>query len=184
MRRVVSDRLNRFELEDGSASSASAETLVFRSHRSALAFFRGLRREATAMIALRELYANGAGSSAVAHRSDDEILDWLAWRAVQQRLSVRRLPLGRPVAPGVRASSAGPASSAPAAPPPPPRSPPSPAAPRRSEPARRAPAAPPPVEESGIAPDADMPAIAELLREAARDGIPFCEECRRRGLAA
>lgn len=60
--------------------------------------------------------------------------------------------------------------------------PPPPAAASRP---RTAPAAaPPPAAEAGsLRPDLDAVAMAETLREAARDGVPFCEECAKAAAA-
>ena len=58
------------------------------------------------------------------------------------------------------------AATAPATPPP------------RSRPSRPPPSTPSP-QYSTFPPDLDAAAVAAVLKDAARDGVPFCEECRK-----
>jgi hypothetical protein len=41
------------------------------------------------------------------------------------------------------------------------------------------PPAPPPAPESTLGPATDAAATAQVLKDAARDGVPFCEECEK-----
>lgn len=61
--------------------------------------------------------------------------------------------------------------------PPPPAPAPAPA-PRSSAPS------PPPMAESTFSPDLDVDAMVAVLQQAARDGVPFCEECEKARQAA
>lgn len=92
-------------------------------------------------------------------REDDHaVVHFLSWAAPSHadEQAPKAYPLAR------RAAAAAPAPAA--------------AAPR----ATRAAAAPAPaVSQDTLSPDVDAAATANNLREAANDGVPFCEECAR-----
>lgn len=97
---------------------------------------------------------------------DSQIKQQLAAALEQGRLRAAAGPalLLRPVGQGLLPP--------PAAPPAAPVSSPRPAAPAAA-------AAPPPAIESTFGSDVDVEAMVAVLRAAAQDGVPFCEECAR-----
>lgn len=103
--------------------------------------------------------AQAVGQGIEWSREDDHaVAHFLGWAAPSQadEHAPKAYPLAR------RAAAAAPAPAA--------------AAPRAS----RAAAAPPPaVSQDTLSPNVDAAATANNLRQAANDGVPFCEECAR-----
>ena len=131
-------------------------------------------RDPMAMAALRRLSLAHAGGAALNLLDDHEVLSVLCRAIVGGRLWLRgmgatseaELPdaaTGKDSGWGVAVAPPAGGAPSPPAPPPPSSRAPAPMAP--------APAAPPPP------PDLDNAAQAAALREAARTGVPFCEEC-------
>jgi hypothetical protein len=128
-------------------------------------FFCRFRFDQPAIRTLREVFLNVVPSRSFSGQSDDEVIEQLAWMLMTRRLTVWKRPLEGLALSYVgvkRTSTPRPAPAAPPAPPP------------------RAAPAPPPKEDSNL----DAAAQAAALREAARDGVPFCEECEKQRKAA
>jgi hypothetical protein len=167
MRRIISDRQGEYTI-DRSPPSTDAEPRVFTSHFSALHFLRRFCSDPLARANMRTLFAEQLPGRSLVRSSDDDVIRDLAGELVAGRVRVWYS--------AVEQTSTG---TGPTAAPPPP--PPTAGAPLRPA----APATPlPQPEETDFSPDLDIAAIAAVLKEAALDGVPFCEECLKRQMAA
>ncbi len=121
-----------------------------------------------AMARLRLLAGNADAEATPLSLDDQALADQLAARIASGAIRV----CGARQAPALYAVSSTPAAAAaPAAPSPSPSS----TAPAAAAPATPAPAA----ADTTFGSSMDPAAMAATLREAARDGVPFCEECAR-----
>ena len=119
-------------------------------------------------------YALGLSDGTELSRLDGaQLKDHLAAAMMAGRLDAA---LGTPVVLRVLTQTARPAAAA------------SPSAPAASSPRAASAAAPAPAAETTFGPDLDVVAQVAVLVQAARDGVPFCEECAKaaakRGLEA
>ena len=168
MRRIISDRQGEYTI-DRSPPSTDAEPRVFTSHFSALHFLRRLCSDPLARANIRTVFADQLPGRSLVRSSDDDVIRDLAWELVAGRVRVW-------YSAAEQASTGTGPTAAPAQPPPPAaRAPRQPAAPS---------AALPQPEETDFSPDLDIAAIAAVLKDAALDGVPFCEECLKRQMAA
>ncbi len=142
----------------------------FADHDDAVRWLQGLALAPTAMIELRAALAGCAADPALSRTSDPQAIRQLAALLVTQQVRICGTPVEAPRPQLRRRRSVGTAASGVSTPAPLPPSP------------RRA--APPPPAEEEAPPELDVAAMVEVLRSAASDGVPFCEECARARQAA
>jgi hypothetical protein len=161
----------RFRLEDGFREIeilARQDLVEFHSEDLAAAFFRRLLREPANRIAMRRALAEELGAGDLTRRSDEEVVRWLARKAVFGDLRI--LARESPERPTTRTASDGAAE----------------ATPRQAEQAARAeqsaaPAPPPPSpaaaeeETDPLLAGTDPVAQAATLKAAAESGTPLCD---------
>jgi hypothetical protein len=180
--RAVSDGWSRYQVTEedwvqrseilGPEDLRSADRiLTFRDRGSALDLLHHLAADSLCRQALRGALGEVSLSGPLIRMRDREVLDQLAWRLVagSLRIAVRLGP--RPTC----ARS----SAAPPAPPAPPPGVTYLAPPREEPPPPGAPPAPdgdPPLPEW-----MDLRKLVAVMRRAARDGYPYCEECAKAG---
>jgi len=128
----------------------------------ALEWIRQFCRDSLAMTALRHL---GSGAPR-GTPSDEDVLRLVAWRLGSGTLKARKLITAPPGGSGAQAPGETPVPF--------PLESRRPAAPRASKPAPDPPTLPD---------DTDAAAIARGQKDAARSGVPFCEECLKAKLA-
>jgi hypothetical protein len=116
-------------------------------------------------LAMLRRRAHEAGLGVDWSRADEHaVVDFVAWAAP---LDAPSGPTLQNLAPKPTAAAAAPAPAASAA-----------------RPRQAAAASPPPATQSTLGPDVDAAATAQNLRDAANDGVPFCEECARAAAAS
>ena len=117
-----------------------------------------------AHIAALRRRAHEAGLGVDWSQADDQaVSDFVAWAAP---LAAEFGPMLQNLAPKATAAGAAPAPAA-----------------GSSRPRQAAAASPPAAPQATLGPDVDAAATAQNLRDAANDGVPFCEECARAAAA-
>lgn len=143
------------------------QPLQFFAHDEAVRWLQGLAADPGALVDIRQALANCGDNPALWRTNSQSAIDQLATLLVAGRVRVCGEPV-KTTAPQARrpasASTAGPSTAIPIG------------AAIRSSPKPAAPSLP--VEEAPPA-ELDVAAMVETLQAAARDGVPFCEECAR-----
>lgn len=163
--KTLENGLDRAELCWWYQSGSGDAKWVYFDHEEAARFLRQYYFDRFFIHELRMLLGDVEMGYVLTTLHDHQIFDEVARRLASGQLLLRRYA-PRPadyagIDPEAEIESITPVAPPPAAPPP------------RREPERE----PPPPEEATFPPDTDAKRIAEAKKEAARLGLPFCEEC-------
>ena len=150
--------------EKAAEESALDSTLSFRSARQACDFLRAVARGRLAFAELRRL-ARSADNPDLSRYSDEQVLQRVGFLLVNGHLSVVER-LYHAYSSTATAGAASPAYEPP---------------PAERQPAKRE---PPPPDPETFSADVLQDDQAATLVNAARNGVPFCEECEKARLAA
>ena len=162
---------SRWSFHSWGQCDASGDLQEFADHSSALSWLRQTISDSPTMATLRSLASEHESAGvAVRQMSDDRVLEHVSWLLRQGVLHVHSIPAPATAWRIVQVEQA------------------SPSAVSRPVISPKSTSAPPPVPKQIEEPDTfssqtDAAATAAVLRSAAEDGVPFCEECAKAAAA-